>query len=272
MPIVERDTFLDLWRNDRERISSTLICDLYATSLRYWSSSEALKPITQPDSAFAWNQAVAALEEDFVSPSMTTLHSVLIDLGGRPALELRHNLLNVGRAVSLAHTLGLHRNPTSWQMLEAEKNLRIRLWWTVVIHDYWSSLTHGTPPDIRGEYTDVPLPSETSFESCSTAFAKLCSLTKILGNILPLIYALNPEPAEMWKSIQGIEYVLDEFEEEFPAHPQENNSSSGNVNGNSNLKLCLLAVRLAFSRVAFRVSSREAAIDCVPTLYTRRLQ
>lgn len=140
---MDQDTFLDMWHRDRNRISPTLACDIYAVTIPYWAGAESLQSRTCPDTVFTWNLAVAALEEDFTAPSITTLASVLLDLSGRPALEMRHNILNVGRACQLSQSLGLHRNPTDWQISTPEKNLRMNLWWTVLIHVYWSSLTHG---------------------------------------------------------------------------------------------------------------------------------
>ena len=84
-----------------------------------------------------WNQAVTALRDDFVAPSMTTLYAVLLDLSGRPVLHVAGNIMNVGRTVTLAHSLGLHRDPSAWKMPDAEKSIRVKIWWGVLIHDLW---------------------------------------------------------------------------------------------------------------------------------------
>ena len=233
---------------------------MYALALPYWTASETLKCRSRPDSAFAWNQAVAALRNDFTNPSITTVHAALLDLSGRPALEMRDNLLNVGRTVSLAHSLGLHRNPTQWRSPAAEKSLRIRLWWAILIHDYWSSLTHGTPPNVHVQNFDVPLPSEESlslagtsseFVTSSSVFVGLCSLTRVLGDLLPLIYTLRPEPVDMWRRIKRLGCSLDELED-LPSL-QWGHAGAGVSNGKSNLWLCFLTLRLVLSRVALRV-------------------
>lgn len=86
---------------------------------------------------FIWNQAVAAIQEDFQGSTISTVHASLLDLIGRPVLSITGNIVTLGRTVTLAHSLGLHRDPTDWNATEHEKNVRIRLWWGVLIHDYW---------------------------------------------------------------------------------------------------------------------------------------
>ena len=113
------------------------MCDIYALSIAYWRGSPRLEACPQPDLLFVWNQAVTALRDDFVAPSMTTLYAVLLDLTGRPVLHVAGNIVNVGRTVTLAHSLGLHRDPLAWKISDAEKNVRVRLWWGVLVHDTW---------------------------------------------------------------------------------------------------------------------------------------
>ena len=120
-----------------ERISSTLICSMYAISLVYWQNSSELTGTRRPNMDFAWNQANAALEDDFVAPYMTTIQAALLGMGGRPVAQIQHNIANAGRVVTCAHSIGLHRDPTAWNATETEKDLRLRLWWSVLIHDYW---------------------------------------------------------------------------------------------------------------------------------------
>ena len=253
LPVVDEATFWDLWHKDRNRISPTLICNMYAIGLPYWTASTVLSRRHRPDSAFAWNQAADALRDDFSAPSITTVHSTLLSLSGRPCLEMRGNLLNLGRAVSLAHSLGLHRDPTNWQILDAEKNLRIKLWWAALIHDHWSSLTHGTPPLVHKDNFDVPLPLIERFGGSAIVFVHLCSLTHVLGNILPLMYTLQRDSGNMWMAIRRIECSLDDLEVSLSDFLRHSTPGSGGTNGKSNLMLCFLALKLALNRVAFRV-------------------
>ena len=113
------------------------MCDIYAVALPYWESHPILRQQPRPSAQFAWNQAVLALRDDFMAPSMTTVHAGLLDLLGRPIYHVTGNITNAGRIVSLAYSQGLHRDPTSWPANTVEKSLRIRVWWAVLIHDHW---------------------------------------------------------------------------------------------------------------------------------------
>lgn len=102
-----------------------------------WDFSPTLKKLPRPDSFFLWNLAVEALQQDFLVPGLSTLYGVVLDMAGRPICSVAQNTINTGRAVSLALSLGLNRNPTGWKRPAIERDLRRRLWWAVLIHDYW---------------------------------------------------------------------------------------------------------------------------------------
>lgn len=110
---------------------------MYAVSLSYWNCSDGLRSHTRPDAQFVWNQAVLALKDDFMAPSMVTVHAALLDMLGRPVYQITGNILNAGRTVNLAHSQGLHRDPSTWRTKDSEKRIRIRAWWALVIHDHW---------------------------------------------------------------------------------------------------------------------------------------
>lgn len=113
------------------------MCEIYAISVLYWNSSDILSSRPRPDTKYFWNLAVSALHEEFLNPGLSTIPSALIDLTGRPSLWATGNVLNSGRTVALAHSLGLNRNPRRWKIHKTEQDHRIRLWWGVVIHDRW---------------------------------------------------------------------------------------------------------------------------------------
>lgn len=116
--------------------SPTLICGIYAIALLFWNEADFTANRARPDSQFAWNLAVTSLQED-LAPGLSKLQAVLIDLTGRPIYSLTGNVINNGRCVNLAYSLGLNRDPTQWELSEEDKYLRIRLWWGILIHDTW---------------------------------------------------------------------------------------------------------------------------------------
>lgn len=106
-------------------------------SLVYWRHTPKLASHPKPDVRYAVNLTVSALHEEFSAPGLSTISCALIDLTGRPIFSMTGNAISCGRLVSLAHCLGLNRDPSNWKLPQSEKDHRVRLWWGVVIHDRW---------------------------------------------------------------------------------------------------------------------------------------
>ncbi|KAF1927942.1 uncharacterized protein M421DRAFT_5608 [Didymella exigua CBS 183.55] len=252
-PVVDEMTFLNMWRNDSDRISPTLVCDLYASALQVWSRSHVLRHQVRPDPHFIWNQAVIALQDDFMAPTISTVHAAVLDLLGRPVIGVTGNIVNAGRIVTLAQSLGLHRDPSSWNATAHEKSVRINLWWGILVHDYWSSIGHGTPPTISPNYHDVPLPSFSDQMHVSLqTFVQLCKLSRILGDILPLVYSLRETSDAMKRQLRKVECSLDDWVVELPAQLEPTCEASFKVNGGSNLWFAYLSMKVLVCRVSFK--------------------
>jgi hypothetical protein len=135
-PVLEMSTFV-LGVQRRSSVSSALVCDLYAASLIYWHTSPELTRHPPPDIAYSSNLAVAALQEEFLSPRLDTIAAAILHMSSRPVASNTDNVLTSGRAVALSHSLGLNRDPSAWNILDQEKRARVVLWWGVLIHDRW---------------------------------------------------------------------------------------------------------------------------------------
>jgi hypothetical protein len=268
-PILDEKTFQNIWQKDNKRLSSTLVCDLYASALLFWKRSAALSQHPRPDLNFIWNLAVAALQDDFMGPSISTVHAALLDMIGRPVGAVTGNIVNTGRVVTLAQSLGLHRDPSSWEATAHEKHVRIRLWWGVLIHDHWSSIGHGIPPSINPNYYDVPLATSDmvatpgmseSYRMTTSTFVHLCKLTRILGDILPHVYALRLDTDEMWRSLRKIKCALDDWVVALPTYLMlKDQPITPLVNGSSNLWFAYLSIKLMIRRLAFKATIKETA-------------
>ena len=136
-PVLDQRAFLEIFEHGYDKVSPALICEFFALTLTLWDCSDVLKKHPKPDCQFIWNLAVEALQQDFLAPGLSTICSVLLDMTGRPIFSVLGNTINNGRAVALARSLGLNRDPTNWKRPTSEKALRIRLWWAILIHDYW---------------------------------------------------------------------------------------------------------------------------------------
>ncbi|GKZ27646.1 hypothetical protein AbraIFM66951_006001 [Aspergillus brasiliensis] len=252
---------------------ASLLCQVYSMSLVYWKHTPKLACHPKPDARYAVNMTVAALHEEFSAPGLSTVSVALIDLTGRPIFSMTGNAISCGRMISLAHCLGLNRDPSHWKLSRPEKNHRMRLWWGVVIHDRWGSFGHGVPPQIAKNQYDVPLPtidilipqaSQTPERvRAAHCHIALCRLTEILGELLPLVYGLQSRAhREMTKKVRQIRTDLDAWEDSLPdwlRNPISTDTTEVRISGTSSLQLGFLAVKMLVSRVELNeVNNAEA--------------
>ncbi|KAH7115280.1 fungal-specific transcription factor domain-containing protein [Dendryphion nanum] len=270
-PVLDKETCVTIQKGPMENVPKPLLCVVYANSYPNWRKSDTLKMHPKPDFHYIWNKTISAVLEDFLSPSLATVAASVLDGIGRPSVSIVGNATLVGRNVALAQTFGLHRDPSKWEISDNEKSTRIRVWWGVLITDYWSSIAYGNPPHIHKGYYDVPLPTITTLLSpkstpyqkyASTCFVHLCALTQLLGDILAIVYHIGPDPATLSASVTHLKSVLNDLESQLPEWlPLPDRP------GSSNLWFCFLSMRLLLSRVALRA----AVLMHDPSLETTRL-
>ena len=85
-------------------------------------------------------------------------------------------------------------------------------------------------------------------------FIKLCSLSQILGSLLPLVYSLHVNENDATKETRRIQCSLDDWESDLP-HSLNlgSHDRTPGVNGSANLWFCFLSVKLLLCRVMFKV-------------------
>lgn len=126
-----------------------------------------------------------------------------------------------------------------------------------------SSLAHGTPPNINRSNWDVTVPSISTVVSNEgserhvqslNSFIHLCSLTRILEEMLPIVYDLQPIEDATWKIIRKLEHSLDVWRDGLPMYlKQVPRECLPHVNGASNLWFCYLSVKLLLCRLSLKV-------------------
>jgi hypothetical protein len=91
-------------------------------------------------------------------------------------------------------------------------------------------------------------------QNASECFIHLCTLSVILGEVLPLVYDL--EQRDIWRDIRRRETELDIWEQNvsLPINGP-NEKYPYPISGLSSLCLSYLSVRLLLCRIAFRVST-----------------
>lgn len=137
-PLLDETSFRRQYSENKDRISSALLAALYAHTTTFWRTSPVLSRHRCPDSRFIWNLANEAIySELYVSPGMSIIEAILLNVGGRPITSLIGNGVLLGSANAMAHSLGLNHNPLPWEIPQSEKNLRMKIWWVLLVLDKW---------------------------------------------------------------------------------------------------------------------------------------
>lgn len=138
IPIVDEVLFRRQYQINKDRISPALIAALLAHTLVHWNFSKTLSNHRHPDSRLIWNLANEAVYSELrLSPGMSIIKAILLDVGGLPTTSPIANGMLLGSAVSMAHSLGLNNDPLPWEISHLEKCLRMKIWWTLLVHDRW---------------------------------------------------------------------------------------------------------------------------------------
>ncbi|KAI1394427.1 fungal-specific transcription factor domain-containing protein [Hypoxylon trugodes] len=269
-PLLDEKSFRRQYTSAKEQVSPALLSSLYAHGLVYWKSE--LQPIDQrsPDVRFIWNLASEALQSElFLSPGISTLTAILLNIGGRPTTALVGNGIRLGSAVSLAYALGLNRDPLSWDISWSEKMLRMHTWWALLTHDRWSSLAYGTPPHIQKSFCDVPQPKvEYQFNanrqedtSANSVFVALSGLTDILDHYLQYLYRIDKETSGYADSLElGLNRWVENLEPNI--RPIIVRGASLNIPGAPNLRLAYLSMKLLTHRIRMEeIRSRDELVN-----------
>lgn len=87
------------------------------------------------------------------------------------------------------------------------------------------------------------------------SFIALCQLTMILGDILPLIYTLQPQGSgHAFRTLRRHETALDEWEEKLPTWLRPNSGAfDRKAAGALNLHLCYLVIKMCLWTIGLLV-------------------
>ncbi|PYH97853.1 hypothetical protein BO71DRAFT_317668 [Aspergillus ellipticus CBS 707.79] len=281
-PVFDEASFLNVYSTHKEKISLALLCNLYANALVYWDNSPRLRSIRCPDIRYIWNLANEALHSElFLSPGISTVMAMIINVCGRPSTSIFGNGGMVGTAVALSNALGLNRDPSSWSISSVEKGFRVRIWWLVVLHDRWCSLAYGTPLQIHRAQYDVPFPTtgdicppsaSQSQIAAASIFIALTKLTEVLSRYLEHVYNVSktpPYPAET--SPMALEQLLADWEESLSDDTRRIVLRGTHLPapGAANFRLAYLAVKLLLRRIQLDLDLQQLEDDTSSPYFTQ---
>lgn len=213
-PILSKARFLQQYLEDKYKIPPSLRGVVYGLASSFFNHDGALGgngsgPINQHA---IFEHVHSSLNRELESPKLSTLQACLLVLHEQPAengtTESPKVWAFAGQAIACAQVLGLHRDPTPWEIPEWEKRLRRKLWWATYFTDRWTSLCHGNPPHIHNDsfdtkdieiddittgedVTELQCPyhlirqeDQTISISLAVRFTERIKLTKLLDNVL----------------------------------------------------------------------------------------
>ncbi|KAF4978434.1 hypothetical protein FZEAL_5181 [Fusarium zealandicum] len=264
-PLLDETSFFRQYHENKDGISPALLACLYAHSMTYWDNSPILSCHRCPDRRFIWNLATEATYSQLHrSPGMSIIEAILLNVCGRPTTSLIGNGVLLGSAVAMAHSLGLNHNPTPWEVPQSEKNLRMKIWWALLVQDKWTSLSHGTPPQISKTQHDVPRPTvKNLYEGSSlenilkaSVYVALVGLTEVLDLSLKHIYHFNNK--DEVRETTHLELALNSWVESLSDDIRRVIIRGTNLGipGAANLRLAYLTVRLLLQRIELEAEKR----------------
>ncbi|KAL7810005.1 N-terminal binuclear Zn cluster-containing/DNA binding domain-containing protein [Trichoderma aethiopicum] len=272
LPLLDEVSFRRQYQEDKTRISPALMACLYAHTIVYWQSSPTLSRYRCPESRFIWNLANEAVYSELhLSPGMSIIKAIVLNIGGRPTTSLIGNGVLLGSAVSMAHSVGLNHNPLPWKIPQPEKYLRMKIWWALLVHDRWASLAHGTPPHIQRSQYDVPPPTleylgETLIETNNprselraNVFISLVTLSEVLGRFLQYVYCVGRDKP----TTTDLEHALHQWTDtlEGPCRRIVLRGSHLDVTGAANLRLAYLTAKLLLQRIQLEAEKQGDSVS-----------
>ncbi|KAI9883653.1 MAG: cytosolic Fe-S cluster assembly factor nbp35 [Watsoniomyces obsoletus] len=203
-PILDRPTFLDQLRQASSTIPPPLLAAIYLLGLRWWTSDPRVQSRPEPDRALLESLAYRSFEWALRRPELSTVQAGL--------LLLQHSdgesWAVTGRLTAVAQDLGLHLDPSGWNIPRWERGLRKRVAWALFMQDKWGALVHGRPTHLMAANWAVGTLTEEDFEEedddhdnnddeaseaepTSLLFRQMVTLTIILSEVLDTFYTLQ---------------------------------------------------------------------------------
>ncbi|KAJ4362284.1 hypothetical protein N0V83_010377 [Neocucurbitaria cava] len=192
-----------------------------------------------------------ALQYEAHNPSLSVVQTLLL-LVLRPStnqvvLESSFKWSLHGALVSTSQTLGLHYDPSSWNIAQWQIALRRRISFTIFALDKWLASTLGRPPLItRDGWLVTSLTTEDGYASSlspETWSAHVCysKLGSLLGDVLAKLFslrAINELSLNIQMTLDVSKPLLEElsgWHQEFTQQPRENAGETASL-----LTICAL--------------------------------
>ncbi|CAA9956767.1 fungal specific transcription factor domain protein [Pyrenophora teres f. maculata] len=187
-----------------ERSNPSLLAALYLVTLPFAGFDDYLSvqiAYDLPDAEKLWDLASDAVHQELHKADFSTLQTLILLLVASPHKPLMPDYATkwslVGTMVTVSQTLGLHFDPTHWNILSTEIELRKRLSWAVRMVEVWHAAVLGRSCLIHDDdwLVPEPCPGDFSHEESQTPFPAhfiyMYKLTIILYTTLTKLFSLK---------------------------------------------------------------------------------
>lgn len=274
---------------------------LYAAALPFVLYDDLLSATVAhgPDhSQHLYRIAWLALTQEAHTPRLCSIQAALLILQRPPSEQYSSDTpwktSFIGWTVSLANTLGLHRDASEWTIPAWELALRKRLWHAVMVMDKWTCLGAGVPSNIRSDDVDVqPIwPSDAEPSEMVDAeyhFRLLTELTSILSETNDKFFSvrathqLSKNFSHSFEEARSLRARLRDWSDAMAPYHKEGPEYSGGarVSSDNSLRLAFIVANMTLlkailrpvenmshaelqdhSTVGSRMAVRQGAIEC----------
>jgi hypothetical protein len=198
LPIVHKKSFMQSW--NKNQVPHLLLNAIYAVASRVSSDPRVRADLSKPETAgdVFFERARLLLDLEWDSFKLYTVQSLLLMSSHQNgALKTTRGWLYSGMAIRMSQNLGLHRNCDGWNITEAEKEERKRLFYSCFVIDRLACAMHGRSPMIDDRDYDTPYPSESDEDDVHRVprvmenFHYLIKICEILGEVIRDLYMVK---------------------------------------------------------------------------------
>jgi hypothetical protein len=208
-PILHKGVFLEKYARSYREFSPALLAAVYLLTTNYWQCSPDLAAQPKPDADLLYKLATESYDLTIYRPKLSSVQAGLLlaqhECYGSDMMVPDSRGRLTAQLVSMCHTLGLHLDPSRWDIPSWEISLRCRLAWAIYMQDKWVALIEGRPPLLSDrdwivpavKNEDFPENEEHSEEGSSEVengriiFMQMIELTRILSDILDAVFSLR---------------------------------------------------------------------------------
>ncbi|KAG6104627.1 hypothetical protein E4U13_008310 [Claviceps humidiphila] len=237
LPLLSKVRFLRRYASNRKSIPACLRGAIYALASVYWTEDPSIRtadafPLHQHEIV---DQAHRALRREIENPNLFVVQACLLLIHVQPpsidAMEAPSTFTLAAQATACAQLIGLHQDPSEWNLEPVEKKLRKKLWWSVFLTDCWAAISLGNPPHIsETSFSTVPVDIEdlrcdedvpddlryivdlqnAYFDVASGArFLEYVKVSRCLRTVLDCGFQVNPRMSDPYDRIAARERLAD---------------------------------------------------------------